>query len=266
MIRHALTSAFPITCLVVSALVLSAPSGFTQIVTEDFSGATPGTNITTGNTIFTTVTTTGTAAATFENSIPAFGGNYGNLDDPDDSSRVSLTYDTNFSAAQFSLSFQFYDASPQGMDNDGGLNVRAGDGNAGSSTAGPDLRLQQGSISYHDGSGLVQTGLTTTSYALNTLHSVTIAANSEASTVDGVDPDTFNLYFNGSLIGQNLSFRNSIGTFDYFDFASFTGLSPSDISIDNIAGYDSVIPEPSTLAMLAGGIGMLFLLRRRVRS
>ena len=143
-----------------------------------------------------------------------------------------------------SLGFDYTEPTGGG---DQALNVRLGN-DTGNPNAGVDLFFTNGSILYNNGSSVPTLS---TGYSLDTTNSFLIEVDDAANTYD--------LSLNGSLIGDDLGFRNDVDV-SLAAFQTFSGARQI-ASIDNLILDDGTIPEPASAALLA--LGSVALLGRR---
>jgi len=239
------------------------------IFSENFQGIPADTAITAGNSAFNSVTTNGTTSGTTRDD-GAFGGGSGNIYGQfiDNDATSSFFFEnTNLGNKNLlTLSFNFVDNSTAGDPRT--LFRLYADGQA-SSDRGLDFRLNGGSFDYHNGTSVVSLA---TGYTLGTAYSIVIIANAGDMVNDyfgtqDIAPDTFDLYLDGSLIGDDLAFRNEVSSLDEFVLQSLNASNTANVLIDNITIDDTaVIPEPSTALLLGVSLAFMLLLMSRSRE
>ncbi|MET0263478.1 MAG: PEP-CTERM sorting domain-containing protein [Rariglobus sp.] len=176
------------------------------------------------------------------------------------------------------LSFNFYDPSGDGAQGNGWL-LRIGTG-AGNGATAFGLFLMNGQLRVATTNNVEPNSTAFATYALDTVHSLTVFFNSSSSAVsygtNSLAANTMDVWLNGTIIATGLARSGgTVGdqTIDSFGFTrKVSGTAGSDfvgeLLLDNIAAYSGVetsaIPEPSSIALL-GGAGVMFaaLLRRR---
>jgi len=120
--------------------------------------------------------------------------------------------------------------------------------------------FQQGTMYAVDSSSGSILNFNLGSYTANTWYSFDLV-------IDTVT-DTYDVYVNSILVGDNLGFRNSGSGNQSLDLDKITFWSSSVASPNNTSAYlDSinivVVPEPTSVALLATlGVGLLFIRRR----
>lgn len=176
------------------------------------------------------------------------------------------------------LSFNFYDPSGDGAQGNGWL-LRIGTG-AGNGATAFGLFLMNGQLRVATTNNVEPNATAFATYALDTVHSLTIFFNSSSNAVaygtHSLAANTMDVWLNGSIIATGLARSGGTTgdqTIDSFGFTRKVSATPGadfvgELLLDNIAAYwgveTSAIPEPSSFALL-GGVAMMTaaVLRRR---